>query len=98
MSLACKYIKQPLIIRANIILDIPPLGLHRKRIKNAEKRWALYQDVKIGMFMDSFIYPISPAGLNNWVYIIVKTVYTVSSGVLTSGFIALSVVGGGSRR
>jgi prevent-host-death family protein len=75
-----------------------PRGLQRKQIQNPGQRLVSYRDVKFGMFMEGLIYLIGPAGLNNRVYFIIKTLYTGASGVLASGLVVPSVIGGGNRR
>ncbi|MBI9106977.1 MAG: alpha-L-fucosidase [Spirochaetales bacterium] len=44
-----------------------------------------------GVFMSGLIYLISPAGLSNWAYIIIKTLYTGAAGGLAALFAIRSV-------
>jgi alpha-L-fucosidase len=51
-----------------------------------------------GVILDGLIYWLSPAGLINWAYILVKTLYTGASGALASVLAILSVFNDESRR
>jgi len=45
-----------------------------------------------GVFLDGLINLISPAGVSNWMYILIKTLYTGASGALASVLTILSIV------
>lgn len=45
-----------------------------------------------GVIMDGMLYVLAPAGLSNWGYILVKTLYTGLSGALASALTILSVI------
>jgi len=45
-----------------------------------------------GLFLDGLIYLISPGGVSNWVYIVLKTLYTGASGALASALTILSAL------
>lgn len=51
-----------------------------------------------GLFLTGAIYLISPAGLTNWAYIILKTLYTGASGALAAALAILSVASDQNRR
>ncbi|MEA3327717.1 MAG: alpha-L-fucosidase [Chloroflexota bacterium] len=50
-----------------------------------------------GLFLDGLIYLISPSGVSSWVYIVLKILYTGTSGALASALTILSIVSDENR-
>jgi len=50
-----------------------------------------------GLIMVGSVYLISPSGLNNWAYIMIKTLYTGVTGALAAALAIMSVIGDENR-
>ena len=79
--------------------NIGPLSANRWGIgfpKNGALRALLIAGVIViifgGLFLDGLIYLLSPNGISGWGYILLKTLYTGTSGALASVFSIISVL------